>query len=54
MYRVIVKNALFSVEIGQIIRLTYDRWDLRGGKNFVAVGIEDDADNIDTTLTVFG
>ena len=53
-YRVVVKNALFSVELGQTIRLTYDRWDLHGGKNFVAIGIEDDADRIETTLRVFG
>ena len=54
LYRVVVKSALFSVEIGQTIRLTYDRWDLHDGKNFVAVGIEDDADTIATILTVFG
>jgi hypothetical protein len=54
MYRVSVKTALFSVELGQTIRITYNRWDLEGGKNFIAVGIEDSADVGETELLLFG
>lgn len=53
-YEVVVKNALLSVHIGQTVRLTYHRWDLDGGKNFVVVGVADDADRVETALTVFG
>jgi hypothetical protein len=54
MYEVVVKTALFSVRIGQTVRLTYHRWDLDGGKNFVVVGVTDDAIRVETTLVVFG
>lgn len=53
-YDVVVKNALLSVHIGQTVRLTYHRWNMDGGKNFVVVGVADDADRIETALTLFG
>lgn len=54
LYRVKVKNALFSMEIGQTARILYDRWDLKGGKNFVVVAIADDADRTTTEFLAFG
>ena len=50
MYEVVVKNALFSVHVGETVHLTYHRWDLSGGKRFVVVGVADDADRVETTL----
>jgi hypothetical protein len=54
LYRVVVKSALFSVHLGQTVRLTYRRWGLDGGRNFVVVGVDDDADTVESGLTVFG
>jgi len=54
MYRVTAKTLLFSVEIGQTVRISDSRFGLSGGKNFTVVGVEDDADRRETTLTVFG
>ena len=54
MYSVIIKDALFSIEIGQVARITYNRFDLDAGKNFLIVGIEDDADRVQTEVTCFG
>jgi hypothetical protein len=54
MYEVVVKTALFSVRIGQTVRLTYHRWNLDGGKNFLVVGVADDADRVESVLLVFG
>ena len=54
LYEIVVKNALFSVHIGQVVRITYRRWEMDGGKNYVVVGIDDDADSVETTLLVFG
>lgn len=54
LYQIVVKNALLSVHIGQTVRIMYHRWDLDGGKNFVVVGVADDADRIETALTLFG
>ena len=54
LYEIVVKTALFSVHVGQTVRITYHRWQLGGGKNFVVVGVADDADRVETTLRVFG
>lgn len=54
LYRFAVKNALFSVELGQTVRLTYPRWNLAQGKHFVVVAVHDDADAIETEILVFG
>lgn len=54
LYRVTVKTALFSMEIGQTARIMYDRWTLRGGKNFVVLAIADNADRVETEFLAFG
>jgi hypothetical protein len=54
MYRFSVKTALFSLEIGQTVTIVLNRYDLDNGRNFVIVGIHDDADHAETELTVFG
>lgn len=54
MYEVRVKNALFSVHVGQTVQITYNRWNMAGGKRFVVVGVADDADKVTTSLTLFG
>ena len=54
MYQVAVKNALFSVHVGETVHITYRRWDLVSGKRFVVVRVDDDADHVETTLMLFG
>lgn len=54
LYRFVVKNALFSVDLGQTVRLTYPRWNLANGRHFVVIAVADDADAIETELLVFG
>ena len=54
MYQVVVKNALFSVHVGETVHITYRRWDLVSGKRFVVVRVDDDADRVETTLMLFG
>lgn len=54
MYRFAIKTALFSVELGQTIRIILDRYDLQNGRNFVVTEIYDDADTAETDLVVFG
>lgn len=54
LYEIVVKNALLSVHVGQTVRITYWRWDLDGGKNFLVVGVADNADSVESTLMVFG
>ena len=51
LYDAVVKNALFSVHVGQTVRLTYRRWDLSGGKDFIVVGVADDADRVRDDFT---
>lgn len=53
-YRVTVKGLLFNARIGQTVQLRYPRWSLAGGKRFVIVGLEDDADSENTELLLFG
>lgn len=53
-YEVPVKTALFSVRIGETVRLTYPRWGLNQGRNFVVIGANDDGDTFSTDLVVFG
>ena len=54
MYEVAVKNALFSVHVGETVHIIYHRWDLSSGKRFVVVGVVDDADRVETRLMLFG
>jgi len=53
-YRISIKTALFSVRIGETVRLTYDRWNLASGRRFVVVGVADDAGTRVTELVLFG
>ena len=53
LYRIVVKTALFSVHIGQTVRLTYNRWNLSSGRRGIVIGVEDDADTRETTILVF-
>lgn len=54
MYRVELKTKPFLLDIGQGISLTYPRWDLRDGKQFRIVSIDDDAVSNRCTMQVFG
>lgn len=54
LYRVVVKTALFSVELGQTVRLIYPRWNLAQGRSFVVLSVLDEADQRATELVVFG
>jgi hypothetical protein len=54
LYRVSAKTLLFSVEIGQTVRLIYPGWDLRQGRNCVVIAVGDDADTRLTEIEVFG
>ena len=57
-YRVIVPTALFSVEIGQTVRLISNKYGLTAGRNCVVVSIDDDAGSdtklATTEMLVFG
>lgn len=50
----VLQHSLFGVRIGQTVRLSYSKWDLAGGKRCVVVGVQDDADTLQTTLLLFG
>ena len=54
MYRFSVKTVLFSVEIGQTIRLIFPRWNLASGRNFVVLSVADDAATRRTEMICFG
>lgn len=54
LYRVTVKGMLFNTRIGQTVQLRYPRWNLNAGRRFVIVGLDDDADDENTILILFG
>lgn len=54
MYRVTLKTYPFQLDIGDVVALRYPRWNLREGRNFVVVAVDDDAVSNDITITVFG
>ncbi len=53
-YEVGVTDAMFEFNLGQIVKLTYARWDLSTGKNFLVVGISEIHELNETTLTLWG
>lgn len=53
-YEITVKTALFSVEIGQTIRITYNRWNLHSGRNFIVTAIQDDLNTARSVITIYG
>ena len=54
LYRFTVKTALFSVELGQTVRLRYPRWNLNNGRNCVVIAVADSAGRRETELRAFG
>lgn len=53
-YRVDVIKALFRVYIGDTIKLTYPRFNLNSGKNFLVAGVAEDAETGTTTFELWG
>lgn len=53
-YRLTVKGVLFEVGIGDTVRITYPRWNLTEGRNFVVTAVTDDARSVETELEIFG
>lgn len=49
-YRAVVKRAQFRVYAGDVIEITYPRWDLTGGKNFTVIGFSETAEQIELEL----
>lgn len=54
LYRVTVKVAPFFHEIGQVISLTYPRWDLVDGRLLTIVALVQDADENSVEIVAFG
>lgn len=54
MYSVVLKTQPFVLDIGNIITLTYPRWTLTSGKQFVIIRISEDATDNKSEITVFG
>jgi hypothetical protein len=54
LYRFTVKDSLFTLAIGQTVRIVYDRWGLQGGRNLVVVSVTDDATARMTEILGFG
>lgn len=53
-FRVIVKRIGYRIDLGSIIRVTYPRHGLSTGKNFVCVGIKEDASTDVIELRLWG
>lgn len=53
-YRVQIKRKLFRIEPNIVITLTYPRYNLNNGKDFVVASIEEESDSGFTTLEVWG
>jgi hypothetical protein len=54
LYRVVVKNVLFQMRVGDVVRLTYPRWQLKNGRALVVVAVDDDAGVAETEFMAFG
>jgi hypothetical protein len=53
-FRVVVKNALFLLEIGTVVTLRLDRFDLDAGQNFVVTSVREDLGEMVTEFVCFG
>ena len=53
-FRVPVYKALFRYFLGDVVNLVYDRYGLSSGKNFMVVGVSDNAASDQTVLTLWG
>lgn len=54
LYRILLKVRPFSHEIGEVIRVTYPRWDLRQGRLLRIVAVTDDTDANSIEVIGFG
>ncbi|WP_210482779.1 hypothetical protein [Microvirga antarctica] len=54
LYRVVIKGRLFSHDIGDVVGLTYPRWNLTEGRLLRIVAVSEDTDSHQTQLTAFG
>lgn len=53
-WRLTLKRYGYTLDLGQIGRVTYPRLGLSGGRNVAIIGIREDADRDETTLRVWG
>lgn len=53
-YRIPLAKGFFRFEIGDVVTLEIDRFGLDAGKQFMVVGITEDAKNDDVSVTVWG
>lgn len=53
-YRIPLAKGFFRFEIGDVVTLEIDRFGLGAGKQFMVVGITEDAKNDDVVVTVWG
>ena len=54
MLRVAVKTYLFRIELGETVKVTYDRFDLDSGRYFTVLEVEEDLAEQTTRLLLFG
>lgn len=54
LYRFKVGNSAFALDLGDIVNITYPRWDLMVGKNLRVVEMTEDAQNNTIELVGFG
>lgn len=54
LYRFVLLQHPFRHEVGDVIRLTYPRWDLATGKTLCIVSLSDDTDEDHTEVVAFG
>jgi hypothetical protein len=54
LYRIAVGFQAYAHDLGDVVHLTYPRWDLAAGKLVTIVAMSEDPDNGQVELTVFG
>jgi hypothetical protein len=53
-YRVAIYRGMFRLDIGNVVKLVYNRYGLDAGKNFLVVGNSEDAETGQTILDLWG
>lgn len=53
-FRVTIYRALFKLYLGDTVKLIYNRHNLQGGKNFIVVGVSEDAETGASVLELWG
>ena len=54
LYRIVLKAQPFAIELGRVIHVTYDRWDLGAGKLLLVVALSEDSEENSVEIQAFG